>query len=611
MIHVIVVGIEASKVVSEKEGYATSTNRVSTVSPSVSAARQSFDNPDDLSTNPLMPDLEDTTDLLNTSIFSGAYDDEDEGTVVDLNNLETTINVSPIPTTRIHKDHPKDQIIGDINSTTQTRRMTKISEEHALKVIQALDDPSWIEAMQQEVYVCQPPGFEDPQFPDKVYKVEKALYGLHQAPKAWQRTSNMRTNKALLKDEEAEDVDVHLYRSMIGSLMYLTASRPGIMFAVCACIRFQVTPKVSHLYAVKMIFRYLKGQPKLGLWYPRDSPFDLEAFSDSDYAGASLDRKSTKRAANDEIQVSTVGLPYYRADLKADSEEDDDEDPEEDPVDYPANGGDDRDDEDEPSEEDEDDDVDIEADEDEEEEEHLAPTDSVVVALPSVDHAPSAEETEPFETDKSAAMPPPHPAYRVTARIFIPAPVHVLAWSDSEIPSPPLPSIPCPSLPVSPLLPVSSPVPVLSPSPPASPIRSLGYRAAMIWLRAEAASNSHSLPLLPPFILSHTRPAAPSSGTPPLHLLFIDRREDRPEVTLPPQKRLGIALGPAYEARESSSAAAARPAGGLRVDYGFVATKDREIRRDPKREVGYGITDSWDIGSYIMKILSRVSLLVT
>ncbi|GKF36413.1 hypothetical protein Tco_0113171, partial [Tanacetum coccineum] len=82
------------------------------------------------------------------------------------------------------------------------------------------------------------------------------------------------TNKALLKD-----VDVHLYRSMIESLMYLTASRPDIMFAVCACARFQVTPKVSHLHAVKRIFRYLKGQPKLGLWYPRDSPFDLEAFS--------------------------------------------------------------------------------------------------------------------------------------------------------------------------------------------------------------------------------------------------------------------------------------------------------------------------------------------
>ncbi|GJZ77447.1 putative ribonuclease H-like domain-containing protein [Tanacetum coccineum] len=103
----------------------------------------------------------------------------------------------------------------------------------------------------------------------------------------------METSKPLLKDAEAEDVDVHLYRSMIGSLMYLTSSRPDIMFVVCACARFQVTPKVSHLHAVKRIFRYLKGQPKLGLWYPKDSPFDLEAYSDSDYAGASLDRKST------------------------------------------------------------------------------------------------------------------------------------------------------------------------------------------------------------------------------------------------------------------------------------------------------------------------------
>nr|GEU68674.1 uncharacterized mitochondrial protein AtMg00810-like [Tanacetum cinerariifolium] len=101
------------------------------------------------------------------------------------------------------------------------------------------------------------------------------------------------TQKPLVKDEEATDVDVHLYRSMIGSLIYLTASRPDIMFAVCACFRFQVTPKLSHIHAVKRIFRYLKGQPKLGLWYPRDTPFDLEAYSDSDYAGANLDRNST------------------------------------------------------------------------------------------------------------------------------------------------------------------------------------------------------------------------------------------------------------------------------------------------------------------------------
>nr|GEX23252.1 putative ribonuclease H-like domain-containing protein [Tanacetum cinerariifolium] len=106
-------------------------------------------------------------------------------------------------------------------------------------------------------------------------------------------STSMEPNKALIKDAEAEDVDVHLYRSMIGSLMYLTAFRPDIMFVVCACVRFQVTPKTSHLHAMKRIFRYLKGQPKLGLWYPRDSPFDLEAFSNSDYAGASLDKKST------------------------------------------------------------------------------------------------------------------------------------------------------------------------------------------------------------------------------------------------------------------------------------------------------------------------------
>ncbi|GJR53169.1 retrovirus-related pol polyprotein from transposon TNT 1-94 [Tanacetum coccineum] len=206
--------------------------------------------------------------------------------------------------------------------------------------------------IEEEVYVCQPLGFEDLEFTDKVYKVEKALYSLHQAPRAWKKMctefekmmhkkfqmSSMRkltfflglqvtqkddgifisqdkyvdeilkkfsfstvktastpieTSKPLIKDAEAEDVDVHLYRSMVGSLMYLTTSRLDIMFAVCACARFQVTPKVSHLHAVKRIFRYLKGQHKLGLWYPKDSPFNLEAYTDSDYVGARLDRKST------------------------------------------------------------------------------------------------------------------------------------------------------------------------------------------------------------------------------------------------------------------------------------------------------------------------------
>ncbi|GJX54508.1 putative ribonuclease H-like domain-containing protein [Tanacetum coccineum] len=224
--------------------------------------------------------------------------------------------------------------------------------------------------IEEEVYVCQPPGFEDPDFPDRVYKVEKALYGPHQAPRAWYETLStylldngfqrgtidktlfirrdkgdillvqvyvddiifgstkkslstefekmmhkkfqmssmgeltfflglqtastpMETQKPLLKDEDDEEVDVHMYRSMIDSYMYLTSSRPDIMFAVCACARYQVNPKVLHLHDVKRIFRYLKGQPKLGLWYLKDSPFDLVAYTDNDYARASLDMKST------------------------------------------------------------------------------------------------------------------------------------------------------------------------------------------------------------------------------------------------------------------------------------------------------------------------------
>nr|GFA71001.1 uncharacterized mitochondrial protein AtMg00810-like [Tanacetum cinerariifolium] len=92
------------------------------------------------------------------------------------------------------------------------------------------------------------------------------------------------TEKPLLKDPDGEDVDVHIYRSMFGSLMYLTSSRPDIMFVVCACACFQVTPKALHIHAVKMIFRYLKGKPHLGLWYPKDLPFGLVAYSDGDYA---------------------------------------------------------------------------------------------------------------------------------------------------------------------------------------------------------------------------------------------------------------------------------------------------------------------------------------
>ncbi|GJT65360.1 putative ribonuclease H-like domain-containing protein [Tanacetum coccineum] len=515
---------------------ASSTNLVNTVSIPVSTASPheglSLSDP----TNPEeddseIPPLEDIYQNSTDGIFTtSSYDDE--GAVADFTNLETVVNVSPIPTSRIHSSHPSALILGDPTSAVQTRSKVNTSSgahafvsyvqkqkrnnhkdfQHCLfacflsqnepkKISEALEDESWVDAMQEEllqfkiqkvwvlvdlpygkkaigtkwvyqnkkdergvvvrnkarlvaqghrqeegidydevfapvarieairiflafasymgfivyqmdvksaflygkideeVYVSQPPGFQDPKSPQKVYKVVKALYGLHQAPRAWYATLStfllkngyrrgtidktlflkkdkhdiilvqvyvddiifgstkkswcnefealmksrfqmssmgeltfflglqvkqkpngifisqdkyvdeilkkfdfanvksastpIETQKPLVKDEEASDVDVHLYRSMIGSLMYVTASRPDIMFAVCACSRFQVTPKTSHLTAVKRIFRYLKGKPKLGLWYPRESTFDLESYSDSDYAGANLDRKST------------------------------------------------------------------------------------------------------------------------------------------------------------------------------------------------------------------------------------------------------------------------------------------------------------------------------
>ncbi|GJU37512.1 retrovirus-related pol polyprotein from transposon TNT 1-94 [Tanacetum coccineum] len=341
----------------EKEDNVNSTNNVNAASTNkVNAVggKTSIELPVD----PNMPALEDY------SIFDFSRNDEDDGAEADMNNLDTTIQVSPILTTRIRKDHPLDQVIRDLQSATQTRKMSKNLKEHgknpkrnkkdergivirnkARLVAQGYTQEEGIDydEIEEEVYVCQPPGFEDPDFPDRVYKIKKSLYGLHQAPKAWNKgdillmssmreltfllglqvkqkkdgifisqdkyveeilkkfrftevktaSTPMETQKPMLKDEDGEEVDVHIYRSMIGSLMYLTSSRPDITFAVCACARYQVNPKVSHLYAVKRIFRYLKGQPKLGLWYPKDSPFDLVAYTDSDYAKASFDKKST------------------------------------------------------------------------------------------------------------------------------------------------------------------------------------------------------------------------------------------------------------------------------------------------------------------------------
>ncbi|GKB89558.1 putative ribonuclease H-like domain-containing protein, partial [Tanacetum coccineum] len=246
----------------------------------------------------------------DTGIFYNAYNDEDVGAEAGLNNLETTMNVSLIPTTRIDKDHPKDQIIGDLNSAIQTRRMTKISDEHAMvsyinkqrrtnhkdyqnclfayflsqkepkKVIQALADPSWVEAMQEELLQ---------------FKLQK-VWTLVDLPNGKRAIGT----KWVFRNKKDERGIVVRNKARLVAQGY--TQEEGIdydeVFAPVArieAIRFQVTPKTSHIHVVKIIFRYLKGQPKLGLTYPKDSPFYLKAFSDSDYAEASLDMKSTTR----------------------------------------------------------------------------------------------------------------------------------------------------------------------------------------------------------------------------------------------------------------------------------------------------------------------------
>ncbi|XP_075515526.1 uncharacterized protein LOC142550172 [Primulina tabacum] len=179
--------------------------------------------------------------------------------------------------------------------------------------------------LNEEAYVSQPKGFEDPNHPNHVYKLKKALYGLKQAPRAWygrlteylldlgfkrgkyaknlvkkfstENTKHMKTpmgsTEKLSKDDVAAGVDNTQYRRIICSLLYLSASRPDIMFSVCLCARYQADPKVTHLKAVKRILRYIVGTVNLGLWYTKETNTNLVGFSDVDWAENLDDRKST------------------------------------------------------------------------------------------------------------------------------------------------------------------------------------------------------------------------------------------------------------------------------------------------------------------------------
>nr|GFB17025.1 ribonuclease H-like domain-containing protein [Tanacetum cinerariifolium] len=150
--------------------------------------------------------------------------------------------------------------------------------------------------LKEVVYVNQPDGFVDPYHPDKVYRLKKALYGLKQAPRAWyDELSKFLLSKGFTIDADLSGtpVDQTKYRSKVRALMYLTASRPDIMHATCYCARYQAQPTEKHLTAVKRIFRYLKDTIHMGLWFPKDTGFELTAFSNSDHASCLDSRKST------------------------------------------------------------------------------------------------------------------------------------------------------------------------------------------------------------------------------------------------------------------------------------------------------------------------------
>nr|GEX55441.1 hypothetical protein [Tanacetum cinerariifolium] len=186
--------------------------------------------------------------------------------------------------------------------------------------------------LREEVYVSQPDRFVDPDNPNHVYKLKKALYGLKQAPHACPRGIFINQSKYALEslkkngfefcdqvdtpmvekskldeDKEGKAVDPSHYRGMIGTLLYLTASRLDLQFAICMCARYQDRPTEKHIHAVKRIFRYLRGTAHQGLWYLKDSSVALIAFADADHAGC----QDTRRSTSGNYGIGFNKIPMY------------------------------------------------------------------------------------------------------------------------------------------------------------------------------------------------------------------------------------------------------------------------------------------------------------
>ncbi|GJS52548.1 putative ribonuclease H-like domain-containing protein [Tanacetum coccineum] len=310
------------------ENNTTSTHSINTGSHTVNTGRLDHD-------DSLMPELE-IFHKPETGIFDEAsYDDE--GVITDFNSLPTEIEVSPTPTLRIHSIHPKSQILGDPKSAVQTRSKVQnksgahallshtqkqqrnnhkdqqhclfacfLSQEEPKKIAEALQDDSWVQAMQEELL----------QFKlQQVWVLVDLPHGMKVIGTKW-----VYRNK---RDERGVVVRING-----GLVAQGVQAGSGIDYDEFLLLwqdgKLSVTPKTLHLNVMKRIFKYLKGKPNLGLWYPRESTFDLEAFSDSDYGGSNLDRKSTaggcqflgQRLILWQCKKQTIVNPVYHSKIK-------------------------------------------------------------------------------------------------------------------------------------------------------------------------------------------------------------------------------------------------------------------------------------------------------
>ncbi|GJZ63955.1 putative ribonuclease H-like domain-containing protein [Tanacetum coccineum] len=518
----------------------------------------------------------------DTSLFRHAYDDEDVGVEADTNNLETTISVSPIPTTRIHKDHLKAQIIRKVHSVVQTRRMAKqheagsitfinkqrrtnnkdfqdclfacfLSQMEPKKVTQALDDESWVEAINKKDQrgivvrnkarlVAQ--GYRQEKGVD--YDEVFALVARIEVISVKTISIPMETHKPLSKDADGTDVDIHLYRSI----------RHGVLRYIGVHSLERVIVMSSVTSAVTYTFVYTDSEPGRAFWGADDEEISKGGILRTPPVPQDENKHELMFVKAHEFPAEEQPLPHVdsptaespgyvtESDPEEDLEEYGNDETEDGLVDYPIDEGDDRDDDDGDSSRDDANDKDKDEDE-EEEKEHLAPTDSAIV-IPVDEPVFPPEGTE-------LVIPPPSTDITVRARITVRPQTSISLPPEAEVER---------------LLAMttSSPSPPISLSPP-----SVGER-----LTRYTALPAHSSP----------SPLPPSLYIPPP----VDCRDDIPESKQPPRKRLYLStLSSRYEVSESSTA---RPTKGRGIDYGFVSMVDAKERRQGIRDVGYGIRDT-------------------